>query len=78
MLITEKLGNINTGVIFHRTIDIVSIEWYEAKKRILHKQTKQGREITIKFLRENPDLKEGDILWLDENTMIAVEIKPCK
>jgi urease accessory protein len=29
-------------------------------------------------MRENPDLKEGDILYQDENTTIAVEIIPCE
>jgi urease accessory protein len=78
MLIKEKLGNINNTSIINCDIDKVIIEWYEAGKRILHKQTKSGIDITIKFLKENPDLKDGDILWRDENSIIAVEIKPCK
>ena len=78
MLIKEKLGNIKTTTIISQDIDAVIIEWYEAGKRILHKQTKSGIDITIKFLKENPDLKDGDILWRDENSIIAVEIKPCK
>ena len=78
MLIEEKLGNINTTSINNCDIDVVLIEWYETNKRIQHKQTKQGRNITLKFLKENPDLKEGDILWQDQNTVIVVEIEPCK
>ena len=78
MLIKEKLGNIHTISINESDIDVLSIEWYETNKRIQHKQTKQGRDITLKFLRENPDLKEGDILWQDQNIVIVVEIKPCK
>jgi urease accessory protein len=78
MLIKEKLGNINTTTLINRDIDVVIIEWYEANKRILHKQTKSGIAVTIKFLQENPNLKEGDILWQDQNTVIIVEIKPCK
>ena len=78
MLIKEKLGNIHTTSIINRDIDVLIIEWYEANKRILHKQTKSGIAVTIKFLQENPNLKEGDILWLDQNTVIIVEIKPCK
>jgi urease accessory protein len=78
MVITEKLGNIYTASITNCAVDAVIIEWYEANKRILHKQTKTGIDITIKFLKENPGLKEGDILWRDENSMIAVEIKTCK
>lgn len=78
MVIKEKLGNIYTISIIGRDIDVLPIEWYETNKRIQHKQTKQGRNITLKFLRENPDLKEGDILWEDQNTLIIVEIEPCK
>lgn len=78
MLIKEKLGSINTTSIINRNIDAVIIEWYEADKRILHKQTKDGRSIDIQFLRESPGFKDGDILWQDENSIVAVEIKPCK
>jgi urease accessory protein len=77
MLIKEKLGNLQTTSILNRNIEVLIIEWYEANRRILHKQTKSGKTVTIKFLQENPNLKEGDILWQDQNTVIAVEIKPC-
>lgn len=78
MLIKEKSGNIKTSAIINREIDVLIIEWYEASKRILHKQTKSGIAVTIKFLQENPNLKDGDILWQDQNTVIIVEIKPYK
>ena len=78
MLIKEKLGNINTSSISNCMIDALEIEWYETNKRILHKKTKSGIDITMKFLQENPNLKDGDILWQDENSMIVVEINPCK
>ena len=77
MLIKEKLGNINTSSISNCMIDALVIEWYETNKRILHKKTKSGIDITMKFLQENPNLKNGDILWQDENSIIAVEINPC-
>lgn len=76
ILVEEKLGALNAISIDSYEIDAVLIEWYETKKRILHKQTKHGREIAIKFLHENPNLKEGDILWQDGNTIIAIEINP--
>jgi len=78
MLIEEKFGNINTTPINDCGIDVVSIEWYEANKRILHKQTKCGIAVTLKFFKENPDLKDGDILWQGHNTIIVVEILPCQ
>ena len=76
MLIQEKFGNIYSLSNNDRTIDAVEIQWFETNKRILHKKTKSGVEIILKFLGENPDLKDGDILWRDENRMIAVEIIP--
>ncbi len=78
IIVKEKLGNISSISIDNYDIDTLVIEWYEAKKRILHKQTKHSKEVAIKFLNENPNLKDGDILWQDENTIIAVEINPCE
>jgi urease accessory protein len=77
ILVKEKLGNIHSASAHERDIDVLLIEWHETRKRILHKQTGQGKDVTIKFLNENPNLKDGDILWQHENTIIAVEINPC-
>ena len=78
IIVKEKSGNIYSPVNDNRNIDTLQIEWHEARKRILHKETKQGRAICTKFLKGNPDLKEGDILYKDENITIAVEINPCE
>lgn len=78
MLIQEKSGNINSLSNNDHIIDALEIEWYETNKRILHKSTKSGMEIILKFLGENPDLKDGDIMWQDKNKIIAVEIKRCE
>ena len=77
ILVKEKLGNIYSAFSDKRDIDLLSIEWHEARKRILNKKTRQSKDVTLKFLNENPNLKDGDILWQDENTIIAVEINPC-
>ncbi len=76
MLITKKLGNISASAITNKSIDKLSIEWHEAERRILHKTTQSGIDVTLKFLNRNPDFKEGDVLWQDENTIIIVEIIP--
>ncbi|MEO8413184.1 MAG: urease accessory protein UreE [Ginsengibacter sp.] len=78
MLIRGKSGNIKTASIINKNIDILRIEWYEATRRILHKQTDSGIAVTLKFLNENPNLKDGDILHEDENSIIAVHIIPCE
>jgi urease accessory protein len=78
MLIKEKIGNLHSYDIQHRAVTHVVLEWFETNKRILHKKTTDGAAITIKFLKENPEFKEGDILWRNENDIIAIDIKPCE
>jgi urease accessory protein len=77
MLIQEKIGHINTFEIKERSIDLVLLEWYEARKRILRKTTVSGKEILLKFLNVNPELTDDDILYADESTIISVSILPC-
>lgn len=78
MLIKEKIGNISSFNVANRNIDILPIEWHEANKRIMHKRAKSGREIVMKFLNEAPALSEGDVLWQDETSVVAIEIQPCE
>jgi urease accessory protein len=77
MLIEEKLGNLYTSPGSNCDIDVVMIEWHEANKRILHKQTKDGIAVTLKFLKQAPNLRDGDILWQDQHKIIVVEVLPC-
>ena len=75
MLIQNKIGNLEMFEINQRQVDYILMEWYEARKRILRKTTQSGKEISIKFLNENPALTEGDVLFADDTTIIAVSIK---
>jgi urease accessory protein len=77
MLVQNKIGNISRFEINQRSVDYISLEWYEARKRILRKTTQSGKEISIKFLNENPELTEGDILFEDNTAIIAISILPC-
>jgi urease accessory protein len=77
MLVQQKNGNINSTTVNNRTIDWLPLEWYETAKRIQRKRTLAGREISLKFLKENPALAQGDILYEDESTIIAVDIISC-
>jgi urease accessory protein len=76
MLIQEKKGNIQSYIIGNRTIDKLLLQWYETSKRIQRKTTIGGRQVSLKFLQENPALTEGDVLFEDELTIIVVEILP--
>lgn len=77
MLIQQKSGNINAIDINNRNIDWLQLEWYEAGKRILRRQTRAGNDIALKFLDKNPALTQGDVLYENDTLIIAVEILPC-
>ncbi len=77
MLIQQKLGNLNTYNINNKHIDWLYLHWYETNKRIQRKRTATGREIALQFLQENPALTQGDILFEDEDNIIAITILPC-
>lgn len=57
-----------------KTVSYVTIDWFERDKRILRKTTSSGEEIGI---RTEAPLNEGDILYEDEERIIAVVIAPC-
>lgn len=57
-----------------KQVETVEIEWFEREKKLLRKTTSSGEEMGIKT--EEP-LNDGDILFEDENRVIAVEIAPC-
>lgn len=59
-------------------IDIAWLHWYETNKRILHKQTTSGKNISLRFLNENPAFESGDILFKDESTTIVIDIVPAE
>lgn len=77
MIIQQKTGNINNHPCC-KVIEWVNLEWYETGRRILHKITSAGRQVSMKFLNENQRLAEGDILYEDSDTVIVVSILPCK
>jgi urease accessory protein len=77
MLVQQKEGNIATTDIGTKTIDYLELEWYETRKRIMHKRTRSGVEVVIKFLAGSQNLTQGDILYSDDKTVIAVDIRAC-
>lgn len=76
MVVYNKLRKLSS-IEFGETIDWLYLEWYELSKRILHKRTQSGVEIILKFLQENPAHTEGDVLFEDENSIVAIQILPC-
>jgi urease accessory protein len=78
MIIKEKIAHISNVEIGNREIDYLQLDWFETGKRILHKKTTSGQEVVMKFLRENQQLGQGDILFADEAQLIVVDIRPCE
>lgn len=77
MLVKEKIGNLELFAINNRNIDYLWLDWFETNKRILHKKTVIGTEVRMKFLNENPQLTVGDIIYEDDFSLIAIDIKEC-
>lgn len=77
MLIEQKIGNINSFEINNREIDYLLLEWFETKKRILHKKTVGGVEVVMKFMEKNQQLTEGDVIFANEHTLVVIDIIPC-
>lgn len=76
MIVENIVGNIKNFNINGRQIDYVGIEWYEVNKKIMKKKSEAGEEIGIR-LKEGMTLKDGDILWVDNGRIIAVDICEC-
>lgn len=62
----------------NRQIDPIKLEWYETNKRIMHKKTAAGRQMSFKFLNQQPALTHNDVVFMDEATIITIEINPCE
>jgi len=78
MIVKEKIGHITNFQIGEKEIDYLYLDWFETGKRILHKKTTSGQEVVMKFLRENQQLGQGDILYADESRVIVIAIRPCE
>lgn len=78
MLIQKIIGHIDAFELGNRSIDLLQLQWFEAGKRILRRNTQSGKELAIKFLAEHNGLKQGDIIYEDEQSIIAIEILPCE
>lgn len=73
MIINQTIGNLSENS-SAKNIDYLDLEWFETTKRIQRKKTRLGMDIAIKFLREGQRLREGDILFEDEENIIAVNV----
>ena len=63
-----------SGLHTDKAVHSVSVEWFERDKKVLRKVLDNGEEIGI---RCDEKLKEGDILFEDDTSIIVVSIAPC-
>ena len=78
MLIQQKISNLKDFDAHQRPVDWLDLEWFEMNKRILTRTTRGGTLLNLKFLGENPQYTEGDVLFVDESCIIAIHILPCE
>lgn len=74
MVITKVVGNLNDYKSSNKTIDWLELEWEDLNKRIMRKQTESGTDVAIS-LEKSSHLHYGDVLYEDENTLIAIRTK---
>ena len=76
MLVEKVIGNINDEQFKNSNIDYVDIEWYEAFKKLHRKTSQSGIEVGIKLDNDilTRGLRQGDVLAIKEDNIIAVNI----
>ena len=76
MLVEKVIGNINDEQFKNSNIDYVDIEWNEAFKQLHRKTSQSGIEVGIKLDNDilTRGLRQGDILAINEDNVIAVNI----
>lgn len=78
MVISEIIGNRADVPLDGLSIELLQLEWFETAKRIQRKMTTGGMEIAIRFLKEGQCLRQGDIIYKDEEKAVIVDIMPCE
>lgn len=80
MLVEKVIGNIRDKEFLNKKIDYVDIEWHESFKKLHKKTSKNGLEVGIKLGNDIliKGLRQGDVLGIYEDTLIAVNIPPAK
>ena len=76
MLVEKVIGNINDEQFKNSNIDYVDIEWHEAFKKLHRKTRQRGIEVGIKLDNDilTRGLRQGDVLAINEDNVIAVNI----
>lgn len=74
MIIEKVIGNVTTMEKRAPHIERVYLQSDDLVKRILRVVTDHGKEMGIR-LKENRELIDGDVLYMDERNMIVIAVK---
>lgn len=80
MLCESIIGSLSEIDTAGKKVEYVDIEWHEAFKKIHRKRTGSGREIGIRLDDSvlTRGLLQDDILYMDDELVIAVHTPPCE
>ena len=80
MLIEKVIGKIDDEEYIDKKVDYVDIQWHESFKKLHKKVSKNGLEIGMKLDNSilTKGLRQGDVLAVNSDTIIAVNIPPTK
>ena len=80
MLCEQILGKLEETDLSGRKLEYVDIEWHEAFKKIHRKVTDKGTEVGIRMDDSvlTRGLLQGDVIYRDENLVIAINTPPCE
>lgn len=73
MVIDKVLGNLKDFNVEGKNVDTVNVDWFDINKKIMRKTSKMGKKIGMRF-EKSENLKDGDIIYSDENDVVAVSI----
>jgi urease accessory protein len=60
-----------------RLQDWLPLHWHEAPRRLLHKQSRLGRDVSLRFPTTHERLQHEELLYADSDWCLFVEILPC-
>lgn len=80
LIIQSIIGTLQTlkqqQQITTQMLDTVSLQWFEADRRIIRTTTTGGREVAFRLLKEGQRLHHEDVVYLDKQLAIVVQIEP--
>ncbi|WP_067932774.1 urease accessory protein UreE [Alicyclobacillus kakegawensis] len=76
MICTQVVGNIHRDAVGSRRLDRVWVNSEALLKRIQRLRTESGRELGLRLPADCGTLRDGDILWMDDEEAVVVSVSP--